>query len=82
MALVVQRTGQRQGNPNPALYRLAAAQDAGHGPKVFHDIVQGDNSVPGTHVYPCGPGCDLATGLGSLDAEALVEAWGVAPGLE
>ena len=75
MALVVQRTGQRQGNPNPALYRMAAAQPSGQGPQVFHDILLGDNSVPGTKGYPCGPGFDLATGLGSVDAKALVEAW-------
>jgi subtilase family serine protease len=73
MALVVQSTGQRQGNLNPALYRLAAAQYQGAGPKVFHDIVQGSNDVPGTPGYACTAGYDLATGLGSLDAKALVD---------
>ena len=76
MALVVQHTGQRQGNPNPALYRMAAAQFSAGGPQVFHDILLGNNSVPGTKGYACGPGYDLATGLGSVDAQALVEAWG------
>jgi subtilase family serine protease len=79
MALLVQRTGQRQGNPNPALYRLAAAQYAGGAARPFHDILLGDNSVPGTDGFHCGRGYDLATGLGSVDATALVEAWPAPP---
>ena len=76
MALLVQRTGQRQGNPNPALYRLATAQYASGSPaRPFHDILTGDNSVPGVTGFHCGPGYDLATGLGSVDATALVDAW-------
>jgi subtilase family serine protease len=80
MALVVQKTGSRQGNPNPTFYRLAGAQFSGSGPVVFHDIVDGDTTVPGTPGYRCGPGYDLATGLGSVDAQALVEAWAGAQG--
>jgi subtilase family serine protease len=73
-ALVVQRFGA-QGNPNPNLYRIAAAQFAGAGPVVFHDITQGDNSVPGAAGFTAGPGYDQATGIGSLDASALVANW-------
>jgi uncharacterized protein (TIGR03437 family) len=69
------------GNINPALYRLAqSAKDA------FHDITTGDNFVPctqgsadcvnGALGYPAGPGYDMATGLGSVDAAKLVAAWG------
>jgi len=72
MALVVQHAG-RQGNILPALYRLGSAQYAAGGPKVFHDIVQGGSDVPGTPGYPATAGYDLATGLGSLDAQALVD---------
>ncbi|MDR3672681.1 MAG: S53 family peptidase [Holophaga sp.] len=72
MALVVQTAG-RQGNLNPLLYRLATAQHAGTGAKVFHDVVQGNNDVPGTPGYACTPGYDLATGLGSVDAKALLD---------
>jgi len=79
MALVVQSTGDRQGNPGPILYRLAAHQYRGAGPAVFHDIVAGANDVPGVPGWPCTPGYDLATGLGSPDPAALVEAWD--PGL-
>ena len=80
LALVVQKTGSRQGNPNPTFYRLAGAQFSGGGPVVFHDIVDGGTQVPGTRGYRCSPGYDLATGLGSVDAQALVEAWAGAGG--
>jgi hypothetical protein len=75
MALVVQKTGERQGNPCPTLYTLGNAQFKGAGPLVFHDTLAGGTSVPGTKGYPCTPGYDLATGLGSVDARALVGAW-------
>jgi hypothetical protein len=68
------------GNINPQLYRLAQAV-----PSAFHDIVDGDNRVPctqgspncvtGTYGYPATPGYDLATGLGSIDANNFVTHW-------
>ena len=71
------------GNINPQLYRLAQAA-----PSAFHDIVTGDNMVPctqgspncasGSYGYPAGPGYDLATGLGSLDANNFVTQWNTA----
>jgi hypothetical protein len=80
MALVVQKTGERQGNPAQTLYRLGRAQyqaqNQPSGSAVFHDVRAGDTTVPGTEGYPCTPGYDLATGLGSVDAQALVAAWG------
>jgi uncharacterized protein (TIGR03437 family) len=67
-------------NINPQLYRLAQAA-----PAAFHDIVSGSNQVPcelgtmdclnGTVGYNAGPGYDLATGLGSVDANVLVTSW-------
>jgi subtilase family serine protease len=75
LALVQQASGSRLGNANPVLYQLGAAQYQNSGVAVFHDITSGDNSVPGTDGYFSGPGYDLATGLGSLDAAALVNAW-------
>ena len=80
MALVVQKTGQRQGNPAPVLYKLGSAQYRGTGPEVFHDTLAGGNTVPGTEGYPCTPGFDLATGLGSVDAQALLAAWDIGLG--
>jgi hypothetical protein len=81
VALIVQKTNDRQGNVNPYIYSLAASA-----PNSFHDITSGDNMVPctagstdcpasGMIGYSAGPGYDLATGLGSVDASALVAAW-------
>jgi pseudomonalisin len=75
LALVVQKMGQRQGNANPRLYQLGNAQYSGAGPAVFHDVTVGNNSVPGQNGFSCGTGYDLATGLGSVDATALVNNW-------
>jgi len=73
MALVVQRMGARQGNANPQFYALAQSQYSGGGPAVFHDVTTGNNTVPGVAGFSAGPGYDLATGLGSVDAAALVD---------
>ncbi len=74
-ALVVERQGARQGNMNPALYTLASRQASG-GAAVFHDIAAGNNSAGGVTGYSAGAGYDLVTGLGSVDANQLVNAWG------
>jgi uncharacterized protein (TIGR03437 family) len=69
------------GNINPTLYRLAQSA-----PNAFHDITVGNNIVPceqatpncpttGQFGYSAGPGYDLATGLGSVDAFNLVTQW-------
>ena len=68
------------GNINPQLYRLAQATT-----DVFHDITVGNNMVPCLQSSPqcvngllgssTGPGYDLATGLGSIDANNLVTEW-------
>ncbi|MGP8247418.1 MAG: protease pro-enzyme activation domain-containing protein [Bryobacteraceae bacterium] len=68
------------GNINPQLYRLAQ-----NSPTAFHDIVSGNNIVScaqgspdcgaGSFGYTAGPGYDLATGLGSIDANNLFTLW-------
>ena len=70
------------GNINPMLYNLAQTA-----PAAFHDVITGDNIInvtctatrrnctPGPVGYAAGPGYDLATGLGSVDAGALFTAW-------
>ena len=73
------------GNINPALYRLAQSTT-----NVFHDITTGGNIVPcrlnspncqnGSMGYQAGPGYDLVTGLGSVDAYQLVTQWNSAAG--
>ena len=67
------------GNINPQLYALART------PGVFHDITTGNNVVPcsigttncasGSYGYTAGPGYDLVTGLGSVDAWRMVACW-------
>lgn len=85
MALVDQKNG-RQGQADYTLYQLA--QQA---PAAFHDVTLGNNNAVcftgsvecvvnasgnnQTSVYSAGPGYDLATGLGSVDANLLVNDW-------
>ncbi|HUI45110.1 MAG TPA: protease pro-enzyme activation domain-containing protein [Nitrospirota bacterium] len=75
MALIVQKTGQRQGNANNRFYQLGNAQYGAGGVAVFHDITSNGNSVPGVAGYSCTTGFDQATGLGSVDANSLVMNW-------
>jgi subtilase family serine protease len=82
MALIVQSAGGepqgRQGNFNSALYQFGAAQYGGTSGAyaVFHDITSGNNgfgaALPG---YSCGVGYDPVTGLGSVDALNLLQAF-------
>ena len=87
MALVVQKYG-RQGQAAPVLYALAQQKpatfhDITTGNNEYY-CQQGtldcifNNSVDSyvTTVYPATPNFDLATGLGSIDAAALVSNWG------
>lgn len=72
------------GNINPSLYSLAANTSG-----LFHDVTAGNNIVPcaagstgcasGSFGYTAGPGYDLATGLGSVDAYNLVTRWNSLP---
>jgi hypothetical protein len=88
MALVNQKTGERQGNANYIFYKLAAQQ-----PTVFHDITSGTIAMPcatgspncttsvSGHAYGVLTGYkatskyDLATGLGTVDVNNLVTKW-------
>jgi len=68
------------GNINPQLYRLAQSV-----PGAFHDVAAGDNMVPcvigspdclsGSFGYRAGLGYDMATGLGSVEANTFVTKW-------
>ena len=72
------------GNINPTLYKLAQSA-----PNAFHDITADNNIVPcwqgspdcaaGQLGYSAGPGYDLTTGLGSVDAYNLVTQWNSGP---
>ena len=82
LALAVQATGGRLGQADTVLYQLAKSH-----PGYFHDITSGDNSVPcasgsancGSNGflsgYNAGAGYDFATGLGSVDAAAIISNW-------
>jgi hypothetical protein len=86
LALIRQATGERQGQADYALYNIARTV-----PSAFHDTTTGNNSVPctagttnceanstGAYVltgYNAGKGYDEATGLGSVDASALISNW-------
>lgn len=85
LAILNQKTGVTtgQGNINPTLYAVAAAH-----PESFHDITTGNNIVPcgsGTpdcptsgalqYGYSAGPGYDLVTGWGTIDASILMTNW-------
>jgi hypothetical protein len=93
LALIRQATGERQGQADYVLYHLARSAVSG-----YHDIKTGNNSVPcqqGTpdcvlnsaqnyflSGYNAGTGFDLASGIGSVDASALIANWssaGLAP---
>ena len=63
--------GTGQGNANPTLYGLLNASE-----NPFHATPAGNNSVPGvTGFTASGQAYNLATGLGSVDANLLVHAW-------
>jgi hypothetical protein len=79
MALINQKTGARQGNANPRFYQLSAGQASG-GPATYHLITSGNNSVPGLTGYSASastPYYNLATGLGSVDGNVLVNNWSI-----
>ena len=72
MSVVVQKQGGAgQGNANPGLYRMLSASA-----NPFHATPGGNNSVPGVAGFTAsGASYNLATGLGSVDANLLVNGW-------
>jgi hypothetical protein len=87
MALVEQKNGAYQGLANYSLYQLAAAEKlslcnsskltdpTASSPCVFNDVTAGNNNVPGQLGFKAGWGYDMGTGLGSVNASNLVNAW-------
>ena len=75
MALVNQKTAASWGNANTKFYALANAQYASGGTVIFHDITSGNNSVPGVTGFSCGTGYDAVTGVGTVDANSMVNNW-------
>ncbi|HEV8433655.1 MAG TPA: protease pro-enzyme activation domain-containing protein [Thermoanaerobaculia bacterium] len=79
MALVVQKTGARQGNANTKFYSLANAQYGSGGTVIFHDVTSGNNTVPGVTGFNCGTGYDAVTGVGTVDANSMANNWNGIP---
>jgi len=91
LALIQQKTGGRLGQAAVELYDL---YNNSHGSAIFHDITEGNNSVPcdvGTAncslntagyyfetSYDAGAGYDFTTGIGSVDVTSLVTYWAAA----
>ncbi|MFE2408933.1 S8 family serine peptidase [Kitasatospora sp. NPDC059408] len=71
-ALADQAAGTRLGALGPRLYPLAQGQDADH-PHGILDVTSGDNSAHGVTGYSAGPGYNLATGWGTIDAYQFVK---------
>jgi hypothetical protein len=77
MAMVVQQHGP-QGLAGPGLYQLGNNQYASAGAAVFHDVQTGNNDIPGLTLALSDQAVqyyDDATGLGSINAAALVANW-------
>ena len=72
MSVVVQKQGGvGQGNANPTLYGMLTASS-----NPFHATPSGNNSVPGVNGFTAsGASYNLATGLGSVDANLLATEW-------
>jgi subtilase family serine protease len=75
VALADQAAGHRLGDINPALYLLGSLS------KYFPwtgivDVTSGNNSFAGVTGYSAGPGYDLASGWGTIDAAKFVRALG------
>jgi hypothetical protein len=90
VAIADQLLAERQGLANYVLYALASKEDFSKcdssnqtdptviSPCVFYDITQGNNQVAGASGpigFSAGKGYDLATGIGSVNAAHLVNAW-------
>lgn len=74
VALADQVAGHRLGLINPALYRLGELAQRGNPRTGLVDITEGNTTVAGKPGYQAGPGYDLATGWGTLNAAAFVPA--------
>jgi len=93
-ALINQKTGARQGNPNYTLYRLAAAEYGAGGSAscdstlgnqvgancVFHDVAQGDNVVNCYGSFDCFGSDANDYGVLSTSSTSNLHAYGAANG--
>lgn len=71
LALAAQLNGGSVGDVNNVLYNVLGPQGAEAG---IADVVSGDNDAPPVPGFTAGPGFDVATGWGTLDASKFVPA--------
>ena len=62
-------TRTRSSTRSPTRSTRAAARS------IFHDVTSGNNSVPGVTGFNCGTGYDAVTGVGTVDANSMVNNW-------
>jgi subtilase family serine protease len=76
VALADQVANRRLGNVNAALYALGALSQSKNVPSRtgIVDLTTGNNSFGGVTGYTAGPGYDLASGWGTIDAAPFVHA--------
>jgi subtilase family serine protease len=75
VAMADQMAGHRLGLVNPALYSLGLQSENGHRNNTgIVPITQGDNSYNGVTGFKAGPGYDLDTGWGTINAAKFVPA--------
>ncbi|HEX8092770.1 S53 family peptidase [Jatrophihabitans sp.] len=74
IAIADQMAGRRLGLVNPALYQLGYRSEHGDTSTGIVPITEGDNSLGGVTGYKAGPGYDLDTGWGTIDAAKFVPA--------
>jgi subtilase family serine protease len=74
IAMADQLAGHRLGLVNPALYQLGYRSQHGDPSTGIVPITEGDNSLGGVPGYRAGPGYDLDTGWGTIDAAKFVPA--------
>lgn len=70
--LIAQAAGDRLGSFNPTLYSLAANGQSQVG---LRDVVIGNNNFNNVIGFDAGPGFDLASGWGTVDAAVFVPAY-------
>ena len=74
IAMANQLAGHRLGLVNPALYQLGLRSEHGDRSTGIVPITEGDNSLGGVTGFRAGPGYDLDTGWGTIDAAKFVPA--------
>ena len=74
VALADQLAGHPIGLINPALYKLADRQQAGDQGTGIVSVTSGNNSFGGVSGYQAGPGYNMVTGWGTIDAAKFVPA--------